>query len=185
MKTTKEMATSYAESSNGIYEGSTSVQEIYPRESSIPAGYLVEPDLQPTLTAPDPALDPTITNIADTLTDRHVREGLGESVALIEAETGRRLSYQEVATASASRARQLVGIGVRPGDRIAFRAPNVPEAVVAILAVWKAGGVVVPTPVQAQAAELRFLLEDTEAKFLLVHERENRDLTAAVEPRQS
>lgn len=60
----------------------------------------------------------------------------------------------------------MVGLGIRPGDRVAFRSPNRAEPLIAALAAWRLGAVVVPTPPQAREAELRFYLEDTRARIL-------------------
>src|SRR5207247_9407982 len=62
----------------------------------------------------------------------------------------------------------LVKAGLRPGDRVGVRSGNRPEATVAMLAVWRAGGVVVPVPPQARAGEIPFYVDDARVRFLVV-----------------
>jgi 2-aminobenzoate-CoA ligase len=57
----------------------------------------------------------------------------------------------------------------RPGDRVLLRLPDLPEAAVAQLAVWKVGGIAVPSSVLERARELEFMLNDTEASVAIVH----------------
>lgn len=57
---------------------------------------------------------------------------------------GARLSYQELERLSDTLAAALVALGVRPGDRVAMLLPNCPQWMIAELAIWKAGGIVVP-----------------------------------------
>ena len=96
-----------------------------------------------------------------------MKAGRGGGVALIHHETGERVTYAELAERSDRAAAALTALGVRVGDRIALRGPNRPDLVVAALAAWKAGAVAVPTPAQARAAELAYLLTDTRPVALL------------------
>lgn len=57
---------------------------------------------------------------------------------------GRGLTFREVDEASTALARSLTADGVGRGDRVALLLPNCPQFVIAELAVWKAGGIVVP-----------------------------------------
>jgi 2-aminobenzoate-CoA ligase len=58
-----------------------------------------------------------------------------------------------------------------PGNRVLLRGPNSPMLIAACLAVWKAGGIVVPTMPLLRAAELRIIAEKTRARFALVDDR--------------
>lgn len=147
------------------------MKDRYPQDSTIPTVWLVSPDRQPDYA---PVEVPEVTDrstTADALADRHVRAGRGSAVAAIHAETGRSYSFAELAARSDALARGLVAAGLRVGDRVAFRTPNDPEFLVVILAIWKAGGVVVPVPVHARGGEFRHFLADSAARFLFVHER--------------
>lgn len=153
----------------------------YPDSSSVPASALVPPQAQPEFTATPGHDVGERANVAVALSDAHVAAGHGDAPAAIQAGSGRSLSYAELSRESTRLAAGLRQLGIEPGDRIAFRSPNAIDLFIVILAAWKAGAVVVPTPAQARAAELRFFLEDTGARALFVFGREDlvADLAAA------
>jgi 2-aminobenzoate-CoA ligase len=132
----------------------------YP-SSTIPLDWLVTPDRQPRYLAGVGAELGPDANVGDALSDAHVRDGRGERVAAIHAGSGRQLTFSQLSTESTRLAIGLVELGLQPGDRIAFRSANSPEMLIVAVAIWKAGGVVVPTPIQARETELRHLLDDT------------------------
>lgn len=143
------------------------MKDIYP-PSNVPAHCLVPPAAQPEYTSSD---DPRVSHWSSTgwaLSDTQVEAGHGDAVAMIHAESGRSYSFRELADLSTRLATGLILRGVQPGDRIAFRGPNQPELIIAMLAAWKAGAVIVPTPVQSRLDELRFFVEDTDARLLVV-----------------
>ncbi|MCR1781360.1 acyl--CoA ligase [Nocardioides carbamazepini] len=70
--------------------------------------------------------------------------------------------------------------GVQAGDRVLVRMPDVPEAAVAQLAVWRLGGIVVPSSVLEMARELAFMLNDTEASTVICSTAHEGELTAAL-----
>ncbi|WP_329013124.1 acyl-CoA synthetase [Streptomyces sp. NBC_00690] len=157
--------------------------DVYPVGTSIPDHYLVPPELQPMYTEVLGAPVPEQVNVGVELSDRQVAAGLGAATALIHHESGRRWTYTDLSRESDRFAGALLGRGLRLGDRVAIRSPNRPEAVVAAIAIWKAGGVVVPTPVQAKGAELRYFLDDVEARFVIAYadDPEPEHLAAAVD----
>ncbi|GAA1561198.1 hypothetical protein GCM10009789_13050 [Kribbella sancticallisti] len=57
--------------------------------------------------------------------------------------------------------------GFGRGDRIALYLQNVPQFVIALLAAWKAGGIVVPVNPMSKQRELSYLLADSGATVLL------------------
>ncbi|TCP51899.1 long-chain acyl-CoA synthetase [Tamaricihabitans halophyticus] len=57
--------------------------------------------------------------------------------------------------------------GVKPGSRLVFIAPSVPEFVVAYLGIQAAGCVVVPMNTMASRSEIRYVLEDSTAAALI------------------
>lgn len=144
------------------------MKDHYPTDSTIPFHCLVPPEMQPDYTVVDGYGVDDRANVGVWLSDRHVRAGRGGDIAYIDAGTGRTWTYAELSRASAALARQLVRHGLRMGDRVSVRSPNIPEALVAIAAVWKAGGVVVPTPVQARPDELNTLVADSMASLVIV-----------------
>jgi 2-aminobenzoate-CoA ligase len=142
--------------------------DLYPSYDTVPARWLVPPDDQPDyLEHPGSAVGDTV-NLTDLLVDRHVREGRGDRVAIHLADDGSRHTYADLSRASAQLAHALQELGVRPGDRVAVRSPNRPEALIAFLAAWRLGAISVLTPAAARRDELRFFLEDTLAKVVVV-----------------
>ena len=75
--------------------------------------------------------------------DRHVRDGRGETAALIYDSpvtgTQRRYSYTELRDEVARFAGVLAGLGVTKGDRVVIYLPMVPEAAIAMLACARIG----------------------------------------------
>jgi len=74
----------------------------------------------------------------------------------------------------------LAGLGVRPGDRVALYLQNVPQFVIGLLAVWKAGAVAVPVNPMNRARELDAVLRDSGARVLVCLADLYRDVAADV-----
>ena len=83
-----------------------------------------------------PYPDKTLVDFLDDLATNH-----GDRTALLFK--GNTLSYQQLNAASSAFAAALVGLGVRPGDRVALLLPNCPQFLICEFGIWKAGGVVV------------------------------------------
>lgn len=82
-----------------------------------------------------------------------------------------RISYAEADALSDGLAGHLAARGFRPGDRAVVMLQNTPHFVLGVLAVWKAGGVVVPVNPMYKAAETRHILEDAEVTAVLCADR--------------
>ncbi|SDH12174.1 2-aminobenzoate-CoA ligase [Sinosporangium album] len=133
---------------------------------AIPAGAMVPPELQPDyFDLPGHPVE-SGPELGAALTDLHVAAGQGGDVAIIHHETGRSLTYAELANLTNRVANAMIALGVVPGDRVAVRSPNRPEGVIAAIGAWKAGAAVVPIPMQARRAELEFLFSDTTPKLV-------------------
>ena len=78
------------------------------------------------------------------------------------------LTWREFGDEVKALAGRLAGRGVRPGDRVAVLAGNGLPYTVAVNAVWRAGGVVVPLNFRLTAGDLAGLLGDSGARLLLV-----------------
>jgi len=138
------------------------------RTDTVPEDCLVPAAARPSY-LPLPGVDvPTELNLCAEMVDAHVRAGRGSSPAILFREDDRTVTFDELLAAVRRTAGALVAAGLRPGDRVGVRSGNRPEATIAILAVWRAGGVVVPVPPQARAAEIPFYVDDTRARFLMV-----------------
>jgi long-chain acyl-CoA synthetase len=61
----------------------------------------------------------------------------------------------------------LAARGIGRGDRIALYLQNVPQFVIAMLAVWKLGAIVVPVNPMLKARELRYVLADSGARAMI------------------
>src|SRR3954449_4124936 len=101
-------------------------------------------------------------NLATILTDSAVAHGDRLALRLDDAE----FTYKLLDEASARVATLLKAKGMQPGDRVGIMLPNVPYFPVAYYGVLRAGGVVVPMNVLLKGREVKFYLEDPEAKFL-------------------
>ncbi|MGG7574814.1 AMP-binding protein [Streptomyces sirii] len=82
-----------------------------------------------------------------------------------------RLSYAETDALSDGIAAHLAGRGFQRGDRAAVMLQNTPHFVLAVLGVWKAGGVVVPLNPMYKSAEARHILNDAEVTAVLCADR--------------
>jgi 2-aminobenzoate-CoA ligase len=139
------------------------MRDVYPELPSLPQTSLVPVELQPEYVEPDGIDIGAAPNVATALLGGKP----ARAPALVHHEAGRTVTFGELADASARLANALDAHGLRMGDRLAIRSTNRPEAVVAALAAWRVGAIVVPTPPTARATELEFLLQDTGARALV------------------
>ncbi len=86
-------------------------------------------------------------------------------VAVTDAETS--LSYGELDASADRLAHLLVERGLRPGSRVGVLMERTAESVVALLAVWKAGGIYLPLDPTHPAARLSFVLGDALPQVLI------------------
>jgi acetyl-CoA synthetase len=109
-------------------------------------------------------------NVAYNCLDRHVDAGHGERVALLwEGEPGdtRSITYAQL-TADVKRAANLLSsLGVGPGDRVVVYLPQIPEAVVAMLAIVRLGAVHSVVFGGFSAESLRARIDDAEATVVI------------------
>jgi acyl-CoA synthetase (AMP-forming)/AMP-acid ligase II len=112
----------------------------------------------PDVALPDTALTPFVLRRA---------AGLHSKPALIDAESGRSLTYAELGDAVERAARGLARRGLRRGDVLALYAANSPEYVIALHATISLGGVVTPITPLATADEAARQLADSGATWLV------------------
>src|SRR5215207_2635220 len=91
-------------------------------------------------------------------------ERFGDREALVDERA--RLTYTELSEAAHRIARALIASGIEPGDRVSIWAPNTTEWAIAALAVYRAGGVVVPLNTRFKAAEAAYILDRADVKLL-------------------
>lgn len=90
-----------------------------------------------------------------------------EKAALVCGE--RRWSYREINQASERLAGGLRGLGIQPGDRVAFLLENSLELVIGIFGALKAGAVFMVLNPAVKGKKLRYILEDSKARLLVAH----------------
>ena len=78
----------------------------------------------------------------------------------------------------------LLGLGLRPGDRVASLMPNRPALIVHYLACFKAGLVATPLNYRYTAPEIDHALGVSKARVLLAHAEREQDLGASRLARQ-
>lgn len=158
------------------------MKDIYPRLNGLPPEWLVSPEDQPEyLELPGTHLDETI-DLGSMLCDVHVRNGLGDAVAVIHHESGRTLTFGELSGLSDRAAAAMHALGIRPGDRVALRGTNCSELIIAAIASWKIGAVVTLIPALARRAEVEFFIADTQPRLLMLAQPEDEDVLSALAP---
>jgi long-chain acyl-CoA synthetase len=78
-----------------------------------------------------------------------------------------RLSYRELDLMSDRFAAYLAGLGLEKGDKVATMLPNCTQHVIAMYGILKAGCIMVPFNVMLKADEIRYILEESEARVLV------------------
>ena len=81
---------------------------------------------------------------------------------------GSTITYSELERLSTAFANALIGLGVKPGDRVALLLPNTPQLILSIFGTWKAGGIVVPLNPLYTERELEHALLDCGAETVVV-----------------
>ncbi|MEH1126398.1 acyl-CoA synthetase [Micromonospora sp. CPCC 206061] len=84
---------------------------------------------------------------------------------------GRVVTYAELAAEADRIGRGLQAAGLRPGDSVAMLLPNSVELLAVYFATLQTGLYVVPLNWHLVAAELAYILRDSEAKAFVAHER--------------
>jgi 2-aminobenzoate-CoA ligase len=154
------------------------MKDIYPRLDTLPHSWLTAPEDQPDyLSVPGVTLDEA-TDLGSMLCDVQVSRGLGGEVAMVHHESGRSLTFSELAAVTDRAAAAFAGLGIRPGDRVALRGGNCPELVIASIATWKIGAVVTLIPPLARAPEVEFFLDDTQPRLLVLTQPESDEICA-------
>jgi len=115
--------------------------------------------------SPYPALEmPAVPLTPFVLAGAHAR---GDKPALIDAASGRTITYRQLYDSVQAVAASLAARGLRKGDVFAIYSPNVPEYAVAFHAVSLIGGTLTTLNPVYTVAEVAHQLEDARAKYLL------------------
>jgi len=95
----------------------------------------------------------------------------GEPSAVAVVENGREVTYGELARRADELARRLAALGIGPESVIAIALERSLEMVVAMLAVWRAGGAYLPLDLGYPVESLGFMLEDSCVELVLTRGR--------------
>ncbi len=109
-------------------------------------------------------------NASENCLDRHVRDGLGDKVAIHwvgEPGEVRDLTYSDLLEETCRFANALKARGIKPGDRVLIYMPMVPEAAVAMLACARIGAVHSVVFGGFSATSIKDRLEDSEATAVI------------------
>jgi long-chain acyl-CoA synthetase len=100
-----------------------------------------------------------------------VEHSAGEHPDQIAIRFGRHeISYERFLDAVGRFCRGARDLGLEPGDRAAVMLPNLPQFTISYFGLLKLGATVIPVNTQLKDVEIRYLLEDSEAKALVVWE---------------
>jgi 4-hydroxybenzoate-CoA ligase len=110
----------------------------------------------------------TAANAASYFVDRHLHEGRGADCAYLEAETGRTLSYLELANGAETVAGALIRAGIHPEERAALLVLDQIEFPQLFFGALKAG--IIPVPLNTLLATPVYdaILRDSRAAILFV-----------------
>ena len=109
-------------------------------------------------------------NVAYNCLDRHVLAGHGSRVALyFEGEPGDEqvYTYEALTTAVKKAANALIALGIGHGDRVALYMPQIPEAIIAMLAVARIGAIHSVVFGGFSADSLASRIQDAHAKLVI------------------
>jgi fatty-acyl-CoA synthase len=88
--------------------------------------------------------------------------------ALIHTDVGVRYNYSLLLWEVERAAKGLIKMGVEKGHRVALWSPNIPEWIIAQLALAKIGAILVPIDPAAATSDLRFILEQSESTAIIM-----------------
>lgn len=127
-------------------------------------------------------VDKTIGQVVEEVTQRYPN-----NEALIHTEAGTRFNYSLLSWEVERVARGLIGMGIQKGERVALWAPNIPEWIVAQIAIIRIGAVFVPVNPGAGPEELAYILGQSDSKAVMVakgtDDEERLDTILAVKDR--
>src|SRR6266540_484351 len=119
-----------------------------------------------TYTLPEFAAYPDRFNPAEELLDKQVEAGRGDRTAILFED--QRITYAQLLTQTNKLGNALRELGVKEGDRVMLRVPNIPPALVANFAILKLGAVYTPTSPLFSRTEIAHVANDSEAVAIIV-----------------
>jgi benzoate-CoA ligase len=110
-------------------------------------------------------------NAAIEFVDANILAGRGARTAVVDGATGCELTYDAVHAQVNRMGHALKRLGVRPEERVMILLPDCPEFIYAFFGAIKIGAVAVPINTLLTPADYEYLLTDSRARVLIVHER--------------
>src|SRR5947209_20051137 len=105
-----------------------------------------------------------------------------DNEALVYPDLGLRLTFSQLEARAREAAQGLMGLGIGKGERVALWATNVPEWVILQFALAKIGAILVTVNTALRAAELQYLLKQSESCALItIKEFKGIDYTAEIQ----
>ncbi|RYG64067.1 hypothetical protein EON64_14730, partial [archaeon] len=112
-----------------------------------------------------------ILNTSYNCLDRHIEDGLGSNLALVYdspvTNTVRKFTYQQLHEQVCRAASVLRNLGIEKGDRVVIYMPNIPEAVISMLACARVGAVHSVVFGGFAAPELATRIKDCQPKLVI------------------
>lgn len=93
---------------------------------------------------------------------------------------GERITYASLFATAQNIGTALARVGIIQGDKVALLFPNHPDFVAAFFAVCGLGATVVPINPLLKSEEIQHILQDSDAKALVVHEGTSQEISTAV-----
>jgi len=109
---------------------------------------------------------PEAFNQAEFLTDRHLKEGRGEKVALYYLD--QKITYKELLEKVNRTGNALRQLGIAPEDRVVVLVWDSPAYFYGVLGAMKIGAIPVPVNTMGASRDYLFFLNDSRAKAILV-----------------
>ena len=143
--------------------------------------YLPARELWPTriYTLPEFAVYPDRFNPTEELLDKQVEAGRGDRTAVLFED--QRMTYGQLLTQANKLGSALRELGVKEGNPVILRTPNIPPALVANFAILKLGAVYTPTSPLLSRTEIAHVANDSEAVAIIVSAALMAELEAARE----
>jgi len=103
-----------------------------------------------------------------------------ESVCIIDTHEGRTLSYGEFYASASRFAGYLMGLGVKPGDRVGILLPNGWRFAASLYAIIMCGGIAVPIDYRSSEREVEFYVKDSGAGLVVCSSERRVDESTGV-----
>jgi benzoate-CoA ligase len=110
-------------------------------------------------------------NATTDLLDANLDAGRGPRTAVVDVGARREFTYAEVAASVARTGHAFRRLGVRPEERVMLLLPDCTEFVAAFFGAIRIGAVAVPVNTLLTPPEYEYLLNDSRARVMVVHER--------------